>query len=1016
MAVIAVGAALWFLRDLPAAASITAAAIIALAGACLLRSPAGTVAAATGIGFLTWAHLSGNPLPVEQMVMAGLAAFAAVVVDWAMHSRRANRGMRSEATSANERGNFFRERSHLYSNILHAVPDAVVVIDRDDVIQFVSQNIIRFAGVESEAMIGERAYDVLACQEEPEQKALHQERRLQGIAETYESIIKHPERGDVLVMVKVSPFYDENGERVGAIGILSDITELRARELQEARALRKSEAKYRTLVEHIPASIVELDLQGKIHYSSRNLDTRPRQVAGLNYVDLLPESEHAEYQKAFDRAAQSYSVASFEAEFNDTDGTNRWWQHLVIPIMQDGELVKMLLIATETTAAKSAELALRDAEARMRKMVEAIPDLMFRVTPEGRVTDLHAPHDADIASRGLVRVGSTLEQLLPEELAELVYLHIAQAESTGSLQTFEYVVDIDNQQRAFEARVVAMENGEAVVMSRDITQRRNTEEALRQSEDRYRGFFKDDLSATYIASIDGTLLDCNPAFAKMFGYRTPAEALATPIEKFYPEKNNRDEFLALLKRKRKLEHYESELIGRHGKPIHVLSNIVGVFDDNDELVQIRGYMADNSERKHLEEQLRHAQKMEAVGRLAGGIAHDFNNTLTSIIGYNELLMSRLNPSDPLYKYAREVMLASDRAAALTKRLLAFSRKQVAEPRAIDLNALVLNIEKMLKRTIGEQVELSVIVDASVGRIEADPGIIEQALINLAVNARDAMPRGGSLRIATERVTGDRRSLRRRVGLDDGDYVVLSIADTGVGMDAETQSHIFEPFFTTKAPGKGTGLGLATVYGGIQSCGGRIEVKSAPDRGTTFRIYLPVTSAQSPAPRAEKQQVLDAGSETILVAEDEPAVRSLIIDVLESKGYRVLAANDGQSALRHFRDNRDHIRLLISDIVMPTMNGRELAQAILNEKPETKVLFISGYIGDATVRISELADGTSFLSKPFTSGSLIRKIRFLLDGESHAIRAIKPGASSGPVITPVPVDPVDPVPDETSSAT
>ena len=389
------------------------------------------------------------------------------------------------------------------------------------------------------------------------------------------------------------------------------------------------------------------------------------------------------------------------------------------------------------------------------------------------------------------------------------------------------------------------------------------------------------------------------------------------------------------------------------------------------------------ERKQLEEQLRQAQKMEAIGRLAGGIAHDFNNLLTVIGGYSEVGLSRLSPTDPLRADLEEIKQAGDRAAALTSQLLAFSRRQVVQPKVVDLSMVVMNLEKMLHRLIGEDVNLVVSLGPSLGKIRIDPGQIEQVILNLVVNARDAMPKGGRLTLETKNVALTVAIAARQVTLQPGSYVTLAVNDTGHGMDEYTQSHMFEPFFTTKEHGKGTGLGLSTVYGIVKQSGADIVVESQPGHGTTFTIFFPRLSERESVTTDAERLPLAAmgGHETLLLVEDEPAIRSLAGDILRQHGYKVLEARHGLEALLAGSQYLGTIQLLITDVIMPQMSGNEVADRMTRERPDLKVLYISGYTDDAIVHHGIVQEGMAFLQKPFTPEALVRKVREVLDGVS-----------------------------------
>jgi nitrogen-specific signal transduction histidine kinase/FixJ family two-component response regulator len=394
---------------------------------------------------------------------------------------------------------------------------------------------------------------------------------------------------------------------------------------------------------------------------------------------------------------------------------------------------------------------------------------------------------------------------------------------------------------------------------------------------------------------------------------------------------------------------------------------------------------DITERRMLEQQFRQAQKMEAIGRLAGGIAHDFNNLLMVISGYTQMLLEELKGESPLRKAATEIGKAGDRAASLTRQLLAFSRKQVLSPKVLDLNALVLDNLKMLPRLIGEDIEIVNVAALELGRIKADPGQLAQVILNLAVNARDAMPQGGKIILETANVVLEESYTQKRTFMPAGEYVMLSISDTGAGMDAETQSHIFEPFFTTKGQ-QGTGLGLSTVYGIVKQSGGYIWVQSEPGQGTTFKIYFPrVTEPELPVEVPAQARKAAGSRETILLVEDEPTLRELVRRFLERQEYTVLEAEGGRGALDIVAQYTGRIHLLLTDIVMPDMNGRELARRLLRLRPGTPVIYMSGYTERTIQQNGELEPGLAFLQKPFTEQMLTEKVRDVLQSRERQPR-------------------------------
>ncbi len=539
---------------------------------------------------------------------------------------------------------------------------------------------------------------------------------------------------------------------------------------------------------------------------------------------------------------------------------------------------------------------------------------------------------------------------------------------------------------AVELRVTPVEfEGRAgsQAILRDITGRKRMEAEIRGSEERYRLLFERNLAGVYRSNLDGRLLECNRAYAEMMGYSSPAEAMAQSGLAFHASREAREQFLERLRREGSLVNFENQARRKDGSLVWVVENVSLLRSDEDDEEVILGTVFDMTERRRLEEQLLQSQKMEAIGRLAGGIAHDFNNLLTAVAGYSELLLSQLPEDDPRRESAEEIRQAGSRAAALTQQLLAFSRRQVLEPRVLDLNAVITGMERMLRRVIGEDVELTTALEADLWRTRADPGQIEQAILNLVVNARDAMPRGGRLTLETGNVELDEKFAGQYASVHPGPHVMLAVSDTGVGMNAELQARLFEPFFTTKEHGKGTGLGLSTTYGIVKQSGGSIWVYSEPGHGTTFKIYLPrcedpLEERQPPPPA----RAAEPGTETVLLVEDEPEVRRLVEKLLRLKGYRVLSAASPAEAIMISKRHEAPISLMLTDVIMPGMNGRELARALAATRPAMRVLYMSGYTDAAMSQQGILPQGTAFLSKPFTPEALARKVREVLDGPAN----------------------------------
>jgi PAS domain S-box-containing protein len=509
-------------------------------------------------------------------------------------------------------------------------------------------------------------------------------------------------------------------------------------------------------------------------------------------------------------------------------------------------------------------------------------------------------------------------------------------------------------------------------------------DAARHTRDFLQSIAENSADAIVTTDVKGRITYFSPGAEEMFGW-AGSEVLGRPVADFYP--GGRDEARAVMTRLRheaRVRNHETAFWAKDGRWVAVNASMSTLRDHEGGTVGTLGVMKDVTERKQLEDQLRQSQKMEAIGRLAGGVAHDFNNLLMVIVGRADLLLDALAVDHPLRRHVTLIQKTADRGAALVQQLLAFSRKQVLQPRVLDLNTLVENMEKLLRRLIGEHIELITVLKPGGASVKADPTQLEQAVLNLVVNARDAMPNGGRLVIETAAVELDPPYARRHRSARPGRHVMLAVSDTGVGMDAETQSHLFEPFFTTKPPGEGTGLGLATVYGIVKQSGGNIWVYSEPGLGATFKIYLP--HADEPAQVVEPSRsrpALPAGSETVLLVEDEEEVRSVAREMLEREGYTVLEARQGAEALELAQRHPGPIHLLVTDVVMPLVGGRELVDRLGELRRETRVLYMSGHSEHLVIAERSDGGGVAFLQKPFRGEALARKVREVLDRSPRA---------------------------------
>jgi PAS domain S-box-containing protein len=628
-----------------------------------------------------------------------------------------------------------------------------------------------------------------------------------------------------------------------------------------------------------------------------------------------------------------------------------------------------------------AEEALRTREELFRALVENSSDVVLLVAGDGMVRYVSRPVARVLGYAPEDYLGRDVFELVhPEDLGRARACYAECLRRPGEPRTAEYrtrhrdgdwrVIEAVGVNRLDEPSVQAV-----VVNLRDVTERRRAEEDLRLRERIIEGMSQGLLIADATRP-DRPAIYVNPAFERITGHAA-AEVLGRNPRFLQGPKTDPAAAQEIKQGLRRGEPVSVEILNyrKDGSTYWNQLAITPIRDGEGRLTHFVGLQTDVTERRHLEDQLRQAQKMEAVGTLAGGVAHDFNNMLMVVNGYSEQVLRKLPAGDPLRPKLEEVRRAGERAAALTRQLLAFSRKQVLAPRVIDLNAVVTGLDRMLRRLIGEHIDMVVVPGRELGRVKADPGQVEQVVMNLVVNARDALPRGGGIRLETENVVVGAAEARRHAGLRPGPYVLLTVADDGVGMDATTLSHVFEPFFTTKAAGKGTGLGLSTVYGIVKQSGGYVGVESAVGRGTTFRVFLPTTDEPlTPSGPGEPAVARGAAETGVLVVEDDATVRGLVCAALADAGYAVLEARHAGEAIELSERYKGPLALLLTDLVMPHMNGRELARRVAAGRPGLRTLYMSGYAEPELLR--DIDEG-SFLAKPFTMDALAARVRDML---------------------------------------
>lgn len=586
-------------------------------------------------------------------------------------------------------------------------------------------------------------------------------------------------------------------------------------------------------------------------------------------------------------------------------------------------------------------------------------------------------------------LGKTDDMLFPEEIARQFRENDLRVIESGAVLETEEILDTPSGPRYFISSKFPLINAEGAIKGicgiiTDITERKQAEQSLRESETRFKALHNASFGGITIHD-KGLILECNKGLSEITGYEYH-ELIGMDGLKLISD-DTRDKVIQNINLGYE-KPYEAKGVRKNGEvyPIRLEARIIPYKGKSVRVVEFRDITESKraeKEKVELEGKLRQAQKMEAVGRLAGGVAHDFNNMLSVIIGHACMAMEDVDPDRPIYAYLEEIQKAGVRSADLTRQLLAFARKQTVSPRVLDLNKTLEGMTSMLQRLIGEDIDLAWLPGTDVWPVKMDPSQLDQILANLCVNARDAIDDVGKITIETGKSVFDKAFCSDHLGFLPGEYVFLAVSDNGCGMDTETQDHIFEPFFTTKESGKGTGLGLATVYGAVKQNDGFVNVYSEPGQGTTFKIYLPryLEKSAHSMERREKQLV-EGGRETVLLVEDEPAILNMTAMMLKGKGYEVVSAGTPGDAIRLAQEHADEIHLLLTDVVMPEMNGRDLAKRILSYHPNLKRLFMSGYTSDVIAHHGVLDAGVNFIQKPFSKNELCTKVREVLDDKNE----------------------------------